>query len=448
MKNPTPKVLIFGLLAFFLSTSSALQAQSSLHYFGWDTTLAYQATDIIQTSNGNLLIVGDANSSQPLLDNPFIKNYIVNTTSTADTIWTKTQDLAVFKAGITELPNNEYRVLGCKRSSFFTCMGVTLTTPYIWLGSETRSANWTFVNGFSASSECINEVKDIAKASNGDIFGLATSKIDTGSNPEFGIVKADTAGSFTRAGISSNDELQIEKAPMGYWLANNTSLTKYSSDFNLEWPSNYSYTSILSDFCKVENDKLVFAYPMIDNSMHLIKKDSLGVLLWDKQFAFRGTDVAYHSADLYIVTGVRDSSLVTMAVNSLGDSIWGMEHYIGNEVKAVKSIELQNGGIATLGTVGGFGESRQYVLVLDNTVSLAEYGNGSPLAIEVFPNPSNGVFQIKGAAVDRWEVYDIAGKAMLNGTRNTVDMSGQPKGIYLLRLYSGNRVGTTKLVLK
>jgi hypothetical protein len=51
----------------------------------------------------------------------------------------------------------------------------------------------------------------------------------------------------------------------------------------------------------------------------------------------------------------------------------------------------------------------------------------------VFPNPSNGIFTIAGEKNTTWEVYDILGSNIANGTGKTIDLSGKPKGVYFAR---------------
>jgi hypothetical protein len=75
--------------------------------------------------------------------------------------------------------------------------------------------------------------------------------------------------------------------------------------------------------------------------------------------------------------------------------------------------------------------------------------------ISISPNPGKGVFNIQCSnfKVQSLAVYDVLGNIILNnfepGTLNfELNLSGQPKGIYLLKIYSDKEVLTKKLVLE
>jgi len=65
----------------------------------------------------------------------------------------------------------------------------------------------------------------------------------------------------------------------------------------------------------------------------------------------------------------------------------------------------------------------------------------------IFPNPSNGVFLLKGA-FDKIEVYDILGQRMIlliDGER--IDLSDKPDGIYIAHIYYKGTITIQKLIL-
>jgi hypothetical protein len=69
------------------------------------------------------------------------------------------------------------------------------------------------------------------------------------------------------------------------------------------------------------------------------------------------------------------------------------------------------------------------------------------------PNPTNGLFQIEGRGIRHIEIYNQAGGRVLsqeiNGYRTTINLSGQPKGYYLISLFTvDGRVSSSKLQLK
>ncbi len=70
--------------------------------------------------------------------------------------------------------------------------------------------------------------------------------------------------------------------------------------------------------------------------------------------------------------------------------------------------------------------------------------------IKVFPNPAISKVTVSSASkLDKIELYDMLGKLILinNNKSNVLDVSSITKGMYLLKIYSGERTSTKKLVL-
>jgi uncharacterized delta-60 repeat protein len=68
----------------------------------------------------------------------------------------------------------------------------------------------------------------------------------------------------------------------------------------------------------------------------------------------------------------------------------------------------------------------------------------------IYPNPSNGLFYVEAPAGTTLEVYDLRGGKLLKGRvengSHTLDLSAYAKGVYLLRLQSGDRIETQRLM--
>lgn len=75
--------------------------------------------------------------------------------------------------------------------------------------------------------------------------------------------------------------------------------------------------------------------------------------------------------------------------------------------------------------------------------------------LEVYPNPNKGIFRIEWTEKQQEEqaldVVDMMGKTVFSmpqfRNRMTVDLSGQPSGIYFLRFKSGKEIVTKKLIV-
>jgi hypothetical protein len=75
-------------------------------------------------------------------------------------------------------------------------------------------------------------------------------------------------------------------------------------------------------------------------------------------------------------------------------------------------------------------------------------------SIYVYPNPSTGIFNIEmnSAVKNNIEVYDMLGKKIksveLNNPRSTLDLTGSPKGMYMLRIISDGEIVNKKIILE
>jgi len=78
-------------------------------------------------------------------------------------------------------------------------------------------------------------------------------------------------------------------------------------------------------------------------------------------------------------------------------------------------------------------------------------------AMSVFPNPSHGSFtiEVKSTEATRYEVRDIAGRLVANGTVSAtartqqLNLANEAKGAYIVRVFSGDRLlGTEKLIVE
>ena len=60
--------------------------------------------------------------------------------------------------------------------------------------------------------------------------------------------------------------------------------------------------------------------------------------------------------------------------------------------------------------------------------------------ITIYPNPSNGTFTIENAtSIQTLEIYNVNGqKVQVELFNNQLDLTDQPKGIYLLRVLLGS----------
>lgn len=64
------------------------------------------------------------------------------------------------------------------------------------------------------------------------------------------------------------------------------------------------------------------------------------------------------------------------------------------------------------------------------------------------PNPANNTIELSGIPIDRIDFFDAAGKSVrsLDRPSSIIDISALPKGIYILKVRSGDGYLTLRLI--
>ncbi len=89
---------------------------------------------------------------------------------------------------------------------------------------------------------------------------------------------------------------------------------------------------------------------------------------------------------------------------------------------------------------------------IDNTVGVEPVLNNTISETKIYPNPNNGQFNItiESNGVTLIEVYDLRGKQVFSGLnsqrKKVIDISAQPKGIYLVRITIDDQVFSKKII--
>lgn len=432
-------VLTILLVAFGLLTAD-INAQGNLFYYGEDTLRHYQPSDIIESQSGAIYLVGNENSSLGLFENPFTKNFVVKVDSQGDTIWTKSYNNSVNYPHIVESPTNMFHLIGTQ-SVNYTCQGISMTFPYPDFVTETKDASWNHVNTNVIDINCIEGYRDFTRNPDGTITALTQSEI--GMQYVQGIDEFDLNGNITSIPITLSSAVECEKASNGYWTASHNTLLKHSSSGNLWWQTPLSFTAYLRDFCSVENDNLLFVYDE-DSISRVTKTDSIGTIIWDQLLTMRASDVFFHSSGNYIVSGGKGDSLITLSLNPSGNTTWSMKYELIEEAVAIKSIELQNGSVATLGmSLPPWGEKHmQYVLAMDPALELNEQND--LIDARIYPNPAESIVNIKlenPSSIQKISLYSNVGELFMETSNDWLDVSSLSSGYYhlLIETDAGNR---------
>jgi hypothetical protein len=62
----------------------------------------------------------------------------------------------------------------------------------------------------------------------------------------------------------------------------------------------------------------------------------------------------------------------------------------------------------------------------------------------IYPNPTDGIINIKMAAFKEATIYNLSGKRIMRSTDNRIDVSELSEGVYIIKLEnsSGDRFST------
>jgi len=84
-----------------------------------------------------------------------------------------------------------------------------------------------------------------------------------------------------------------------------------------------------------------------------------------------------------------------------------------------------------------------YIVVIDLT---GIEDNIQNLFWSIFPNPTTGIITIKAEEVESVEVINLQGKQIYTGKETEIDLSSQPKGIYIIKVTTDKQTVTRKLI--
>ena len=66
----------------------------------------------------------------------------------------------------------------------------------------------------------------------------------------------------------------------------------------------------------------------------------------------------------------------------------------------------------------------------------------------VWPNPVHDVLHIETATLLRAELFDTYGRRVVMTTGSDIDISGQPAGVYILRIVTHSGVSESRIIKK
>lgn len=218
-----------------------------------------------------------------------------------------------------------------------------------------------------------------------------------------------------------------------------------------------------------------FSYdPVISSHVNafLLKTNSSNDTIWSKLFV-SPSESLFYSVDQtndhgYFLTGAlaippnNIGKIYLIKTNDIGDTLWTRLHGNNNVFSnnGLFGKQTKDGGyiVSGIGSIGNkFGA---YIIKLDSLGNVNSPGGmaelNNPFEFAVYPNPSNGVFQVtvKGLPHHKGqiEVYNINHQLLyFSPVRSqqllTVNLTHATEGLYLVLLRTGETVFTKKFII-
>jgi|GEM_PF-5858508 len=436
----------------FIFTFPFIGKSQNIHYYGWDLLLSHSPTDIIQTQDGGFLITGDVFSSAPILENYVSRNYLVHTDSTGDTLWTKYYFHDAYgNEGIIQDGFGNFHSLG-QTSGGYLCGLIGSGVPFTDYCVQNYLVNGDSLSFSPSGDNCWDDIYDISQNQSGGLSALIMQR-DVNANRLYGIKEMNSSGSVSTIMLPNNYVSDMESAANGYWMANFNTLTKISFAGNIMWQNGANFSPDLPDFCRVNNDSLVFicgytSGPPPDTTS-VIKTDSSGNVAWIKTFHLKASDVMLNSNGYYVLTGRSGDSLAVLALSSNGDSIWGKKYGLAMPAYGIKTIDASGGRIATLAYAGGIGLPGQYALIFDTIGSVTgiEEMDGAA-GITISPQPAGEFIFVRGADFTsskkyRLEIFSSLGSKLESipiSNDSGISIKGLPAGLYFYNFTCNEKI--------
>jgi len=161
------------------------------------------------------------------------------------------------------------------------------------------------------------------------------------------------------------------------------------------------------------------------------------------------------------------TNIIAVKTDAFGDTLWTREigFQLDSSVSACSSLPTNDGGYAILGTVNldlavpGSDPSDYCLIKLDSLgkiTSLSPFKHSTQKDVSVYPNPSNGLFNLEVNNADKKdvqvEIINTNGQLVYstmfnNNTLQQMDLSKQPKGIYFVKVQGANIMKVEKLII-
>ena len=442
------------LLFFFFTFQAYAQSTFEKTYGGNDDC---SGIDIIQTFDGNFLIVAVENDLNPYDFNLFL----LKINAIGDTLWTKKYNInsGTITRGI-QTSDSCFIFTGKSGDSLFL-FKVDFAGDSLWFKTFNPGTNYSL--GYS-----LIEASDRTLIVVGEYFFGNTYCC----NPL--IIRTDSYGNYLHnITLSSNNGRAyeiVETSDHNFVISNSVIygppvpfLTKITKTGSVIWNKQYSGNCECNVSLTNDEGFIISGKNSTTLKPYLIKTDSEGGVVWNKSnssFSMLNENLRVAQADDngYLMVGGTNnplSDLNMLKISSSGDSLWqrfygGDGDDFGNTI-----IATNDNGFAAVGyTTSIEGEPRKVYLVKTDSLGLITFSKTFDLLknqISINPNPfSNSIHitstkPLKGVV----RIYDVSGIIVfsdrINGTEKELYLN-LPKGFYLIHIESNQEIWIGKII--
>ena len=287
------------------------------------------------------------------------------------------------------------------------------------------SYTWTLPIGWSGSSTT-NSINATSSSTSGNVTVTANNSCGASLAQTLAI---NTTSIPATPSIILGNAVICENSSNFYSVTNDPNAVDYSWTLPASWTGTTTVNSIPTASFSTGGDILVSANNICGSSAPQILNVTVTI----------------------IDTSVTQSLGILASNSFVGTYQWidcFDNSFVSNETDQV-FIPSTNGDYAVINTQSGCADTSFCF-----TISGLELNENALNTITISPNPSNGIFSVNAANLDlievEIEIYNLQGTIVYKAStfaNESIDLSKEPKGIYLLKVNSGKKVLTNKLIL-
>jgi hypothetical protein len=466
------KLFLISILIIVSTLSRAQVTFEKVYMLGYEQS----AKEALPTSDGGYLIVGMTRTALAGDSDVFI----VKTNSTGDILWTKQYGgiMPEYPNSILALDDGGFFILGYTRS-----YGAGNNDS--WLIKIDAAGNMQWNKTYGGPGD--DEAKEIIKISDGNYAFVGRTNYSGGSNYDGLLTKVDGSGNaiWTKYYGGSNYEntRSLKQCTDGGFIligqtmsfgagGSDIYLVRTNSSGDMQWYKTYGGALEDDGNWVLANSDGTFTltaetttYGSGNFDVQAMKVTSDGSQIWNKFYGGTDKDVSktlrYTNDGGYIIGAISRSfgwtypQMWLVKIDGDGNTQWTSDYgatWFHDHCHS--AMQVGDGGYISVGHQMDANEVSHIYFVKTNSAGLIGVNElTSAKSFSIYPNPSNGVFNIiASGTIQSVKITDALGNIIKNLDTDErslrVDIADKPKGAYLVTVQTAKSAYTRKIVLK